>query len=96
MKRKRFSVEQIVAVMNHLTEGFRSPSSGEVETDSTLRSNLTVGLPIYLLVYKKAAFRVDIRRRLGEDDPYFRKVREDWSTALREAYLRRPRPDWAQ
>jgi putative proteasome-type protease len=67
-----------------------------VSMDSTLRSNLTVGLPIDLLVYKKDALKVDIRRRLGEDDPYFRKVREDWSTALREAYLRMPRPDWAR
>jgi putative proteasome-type protease len=67
-----------------------------VSMDSTLRSNLTVGLPIDLLVYKKDALKVDIRRRLTEDDPYFRKVREDWSTALREAYLRMPRPEWAR
>jgi putative proteasome-type protease len=67
-----------------------------VSMDATLRSNLTVGLPIDLLVYKKDALKVDIRRRLGEHDPYFRKIREDWSTALRDAYLRMPRPDWAR
>jgi putative proteasome-type protease len=67
-----------------------------VSMDSTLRSNLTVGLPIDLFVYKKDQLKVDIRRRLGEDDPYFRKVSEGWSTALREAYLRIPRPDWAR
>ena len=67
-----------------------------VSMDSTLRSNLTVGLPIDLLVYKKDQLKIDIRRRLGEDDPYFRRIREDWSTALREAYLRMPRPDWAR
>ena len=66
-----------------------------VSMDSTLRSNLTVGLPVDLLVYKKNALAVDIRRRIGEDDPYFRKLREQWSTALREAYLAIPRPDWA-
>jgi putative proteasome-type protease len=66
-----------------------------VSMDSTIRSNLTVGMPIDLLVYKKDALAVDIRRRLGEDDPYFRKLREQWSTALREAYLAIPRPDWA-
>jgi putative proteasome-type protease len=67
-----------------------------VSMDSTLRSNLTVGLPIDLLVYKKDEFKTDVRRRIGEGDPYFRHIREDWSTALREAYLRMPRPDWAK
>ncbi len=66
-----------------------------VSMDSTLRSNLTVGLPVDLLVYRKDALAVDIRRRIGEDDPYFRELREQWSTALREAYLAIPRPDWA-
>jgi putative proteasome-type protease len=66
-----------------------------VSMDSTLRSNLTVGLPIDLLVYKRDSLSIDIRRRLGEDDPYFRKLREHWSSALREAYLAIPRPEWA-
>jgi putative proteasome-type protease len=66
-----------------------------VSMDSTLRSNLTVGLPMDLLVYKKDALKVGLRRRITEDDPYFRKIREDWSTALRDAYLKMPRPDWA-
>lgn len=67
-----------------------------VSMDSTLRSNLSVGPPLDLLVYKRDSFQVDIHRRIAEDDPYFRNVRERWSGALREAYLRIPRPDWAQ
>jgi len=66
-----------------------------VSMDSTLRSNLTVGMPVDLLVYKKDALAIDIRRRIGEDDPYFRNLREQWSNSLREAYLAIPRPDWA-
>ena len=66
-----------------------------VSMDSTLRSNLTVGMPVDLLVYKNDALAVDIRRRIGEEDPDFRELRELWSTALREAYLAIPRPDWA-
>lgn len=66
-----------------------------VSMDSTLRSNLTVGLPVDLLVYKRDALAIDIRRRIGEEDPYFRGLREQWSTSLREAYLAIPRPDWA-
>jgi putative proteasome-type protease len=66
-----------------------------VSMDSTLRSNLTVGLPIDLLVYRKDAYRIDLRRRITEDDTYFRSIRELWSSALRDAYRRIPRPDWA-
>ena len=65
-----------------------------VSMDSTLRSNLTVGLPIDLLVYRRDAFSIELRRRITEDDEYFRMIRERWSEALREAYRSIPRPDW--
>lgn len=65
-----------------------------VSMDSTLRSNLTVGLPIDLLVYRRDALRVELKRRIGEDDEYFRMIRERWSAALREAYRAIPVPQW--
>lgn len=43
-----------------------------ISMDSTLRSNLTVGLPVDLLVYRRDALKVALRRRITEDDPYFR------------------------
>ena len=65
-----------------------------ISMDSTLRSNLTVGMPIDLLVYRAGCFAVTLRRRITEEDPYFRSVAEGWSQALRNAYLALPRPDW--
>ena len=65
-----------------------------ISMDSTLRSNLTVGLPIDLMVLRRDAIRTDLRRRIGEDDPYFRMIRESWSAALRDAYRAIPLPDW--
>ena len=65
-----------------------------ISMDSTLRSNLTVGMPIDLLVYRADGFGVNLRRRITEEDPYFRSVSEGWSQALRNAYLALPRPDW--
>ncbi len=62
--------------------------------DSTLRSNLTVGMPIDLLVCRRDALKVELRRRITEDDEYFRMIRERWSAALRDAYRTIPRPDW--
>ena len=67
-----------------------------VSMDSTLRSNLTVGLPIDLALVRTDGLRVALRRRITEDDPYFRFVRERWSAALREAYLQLPAPDWLE
>jgi len=67
-----------------------------VSMDSTLRSNLSVGLPIDLLVYRRDTCRVDIRRRIHEDDRYFRQLREQWSSALRDAYRAIPQPDWSR
>ncbi|EFH10268.1 peptidase [Pseudoroseomonas cervicalis] len=65
-----------------------------VSMDSTLRSNLTVGLPLDLLVYEAGTQQIRLQRRITEEDPYFRTLREDWSSALREAYRRMPAPDW--
>jgi putative proteasome-type protease len=65
-----------------------------VSMDSTLRSNLTVGMPIDLLVYRRDEMKAEVKRRIGEEDPYFRMIRENWSIALRDAYRAIPRPDW--
>ena len=65
-----------------------------ISMDSTLRSNLTVGLPLELLVYRKDSYKIALRRRITENDPYFRMIGESWSVALRDAYRAIPRPDW--
>jgi putative proteasome-type protease len=65
-----------------------------ISMDSTLRSNLTVGLPIDLLVYRRDTLAVTLRRRITEEDPYFRLIRERWSAALRDAYRAIPKVDW--
>jgi putative proteasome-type protease len=65
-----------------------------ISMDSTLRSNLSVGLPMDLLVIRTGELRVGLRRRIGEDDEYFRMIRERWSAALREAYRSIPNPQW--
>lgn len=65
-----------------------------ISMDSTLRSNLTVGLPIDLMTYRRGSLQVGLQRRLCEDDPYFRTVRERWSEALRTGYRGLPAPQW--
>ena len=65
-----------------------------VSMDSTIRSNLTVGMPMDLLTVKTDALVVDQWRRIGENDPYFRLVRDGWGRALKAAYMELPAPDW--
>ncbi|HEX5998417.1 MAG TPA: proteasome-type protease [Hyphomicrobiaceae bacterium] len=54
--------------------------------DSTLRSNLSVGLPIDLLIYECDSLDVRRQRRIEVDDEYFRKLSAAWSEALRQAF----------
>jgi putative proteasome-type protease len=65
-----------------------------ISMDSTLRSNLTVGLPMDLLVYRKNALQVETQRRIEAEDPYFRDLSRRWSEALRDAYGAMPDPPW--
>jgi putative proteasome-type protease len=65
-----------------------------VSMDSTLRSNLSVGMPIDLLVYRRDALELELRRRITEEDPYFQMIRQRWSDALRTAYRAIPQPNW--
>jgi putative proteasome-type protease len=56
--------------------------------DSTLRSNLSVGMPLDLAVIEKDALRVTLKRRIEAGDPAFRAMSEAWSTALRDGFAR--------
>jgi putative proteasome-type protease len=56
--------------------------------DSTLRSNLSVGMPLDLAVIEKDALRVTQKRRIEAGDPAFRAMSEAWSTALRDGFAR--------
>jgi putative proteasome-type protease len=53
--------------------------------DSTLRSNLSVGMPIDLVVYNAGSLAIDRVRRIEQNDPYFTKLSQTWSEQLRAA-----------
>ena len=61
-----------------------------VSFDSTLKSNLSVGLPLDLLFYEKDTYKVALRKRIGHDDPYYRTVSDGWSNALKLAFKSLP------
>jgi putative proteasome-type protease len=61
-----------------------------VSFDSTLKSNLSVGLPLDLLFYEKDAFRVSLKKRIAQDDQYYRTISDGWSSALKAAFASLP------
>lgn len=67
-----------------------------VSMDSTMRSNLTVGPPIDIIVYRKNSFCIENRYRLEEDSHYLRELRSMWDSRLKEAFLGLPRIEWSK
>jgi putative proteasome-type protease len=65
-----------------------------VSFDSTMRSNISVGLPIDLLVYDADALAVRMQRRVEETDPYYQMVHNQWGEGLRRVFAQLPSPDW--
>ena len=57
-----------------------------VSFDSTLKSNLSVGMPLDMLFYERDSFRIGFQKRVTADDPYFRTISDGWSNALRSAF----------
>ena len=56
-----------------------------VSFDSTIKANLSVGLPIDLQIYEKDSYELGPQRRFEADDPYYQSISSSWSEALREA-----------
>jgi putative proteasome-type protease len=62
--------------------------------DSTMKSNISVGPPIDLIMYETNTFSVQHQLRLRSGDPYLKKMRNLWEISLREAFERMPDLDW--
>jgi putative proteasome-type protease len=67
-----------------------------VSVDSTLKSNLSVGLPIDLVVYKEGAFQSDDIVCIDEQNPYFSMIRGTWGPRLREVFESIEDPQWGE
>ncbi len=65
-----------------------------VSMDSTLKSNLSVGLPLDLVVYPADALRTDRIVCIDHDNPYFRMLHESWGERLRAVFDSIEDPQW--
>ena len=65
-----------------------------VSFDSTMRSNLSVGMPIDLLCYERDSLEIRKRRRFDQGDAYFTKLSSDWSEGVRKVFRGLPELAW--
>jgi putative proteasome-type protease len=65
-----------------------------VSFDSTMRSNLSVGMPIDLVCYKRDSLKLDMRRRFEQGDSYFTALSKEWSEGVRAVFKQLPELQW--
>jgi putative proteasome-type protease len=76
------------------TDVYDALKLGLVSMDSTMRSNLSVGLPVDVVMLRRDRLTWDVNRRIEAGEPYFHDLRERWSYALRKAHMDIPRPPY--
>jgi len=65
-----------------------------VSFDSTMRSNLSVGMPIDLVCYERDSLEIRQRRRFDQGDAYFTSLSAEWSDGVRQVFRRLPELPW--
>ncbi|MEQ8247629.1 MAG: peptidase [Alphaproteobacteria bacterium] len=84
-------LDRVVNVGTSLQQGAKCAM---ISMDSTIRSNISVGLPLDMLIYRRDALKVEVRSHIPVDDPYFESVSEGWSAGLRDSFQKIPNPTW--
>lgn len=82
--------------VNFKTEIYDALKLGLVSMDSTMRSNLSVGLPIDMGMLRRDELSLEINDRIDNSDGYFHELRDRWSVALRQAHQGIPRPPYGR
>lgn len=84
-------IDRVVRPETPMAEALKSAM---VSFDSTMQSNLSVGLPIDVLLLKRDYLKPSLRYRVTEDDAYFQNIRKAWGQGLRQVFQGLPQPDW--
>ena len=69
---------------------------GLISFDSTMRSNLAVGLPIDIIMLRSGEKSALKQYRVERDDEYFTELSREWGKKLKEAQASIPRPPFVE
>jgi putative proteasome-type protease len=62
--------------------------------DSTMKSNISVGPPIHIILYEGDSFKITHRRKLIKGDPYLDNIRRSWEASVKESFQDLPMLSW--
>jgi putative proteasome-type protease len=82
-------------VLNYSTPLNLATKCALISMDSTLNSNISVGLPLDLLVYEKNSLKAEKLVTIDETNPYFQLIHELWGEKLRNAFNSIAEPSWS-
>jgi putative proteasome-type protease len=83
-------------VIQHETSLADAAKCALISFDSTMRSNVSVGPPLDVLIYRRNSLSAPFKVRLEDDDPYLQTIREGWGNALVKAFHQISHdPGWA-
>ncbi|MBC7582360.1 MAG: proteasome-type protease [Tardiphaga sp.] len=80
--------------VHYEVELYEALKTSLISMDSTMRSNIGVGMPIDVLVVRTDTCEADLNHRIEAGEPYFHDLRSRWSAALRQAHHNIPRPPY--
>lgn len=80
--------------VHYEVELYEALKTSLISMDSTMRSNIGVGMPIDVLVARTDTCEADLNHRIEAGEPYFHDLRSRWSAALRQAHHNIPRPPY--
>jgi putative proteasome-type protease len=80
--------------VNYDSDIYDALKIGLISMDSTIKSNLSVGLPIDIALLRRDTLQLEVSTRIDAGDEYFRDLRERWSKALRAAHMAIPAPPY--
>ena len=65
-----------------------------VSFDSTMRSNISVGMPIDMVCYKRDTLRLNLVHKFDDQDRYMQRLRQSWGEGVRHAFAQLPNFEW--
>lgn len=81
-------------LLHHDTPLEMAVKSAVLSIDSTMKSNISVGPPINVLMYKRDTFEIHHKLRLRVGSPYLAKIRQYWEEAVRKTFEEMPDIEW--